>query len=205
MDVAAGWLPDPEREGVERYWNGSEWTDQVRPAPRPGSFRPPDHLPQLQRALAAATDDIDVVEARLSVLFERAEGVGRAEWSLPALADVPTDGLGVGGGDRPMRVIDDDSLGFADEERADEERADEERADDERADEELADDKWAVDWGDDGRVIESVGSDEGDEDVAGNQGDDGVDDATFTELDAALAAEEPEPATKKRGIFRRRS
>jgi hypothetical protein len=34
----------------------------------------PDHVPELQRALAAATADIDEVEARLSILFDRGAG-----------------------------------------------------------------------------------------------------------------------------------
>ncbi|RNL79159.1 DUF2510 domain-containing protein [Nocardioides marmorisolisilvae] len=28
----AGWHPDPRAPGQERYWNGAEWTEQVRPA-----------------------------------------------------------------------------------------------------------------------------------------------------------------------------
>ena len=32
MPVASGWYPDPARPGTERYWDGSEWTDE-RPFP----------------------------------------------------------------------------------------------------------------------------------------------------------------------------
>ena len=71
MDDGPGWLPDPEHEDQERYWDGSAWTDQVRPVGSPGSLRLPEHVPELQRALAAATADIDKVEDRLSSLFER--------------------------------------------------------------------------------------------------------------------------------------
>jgi len=28
--VAAGWYPDPNSPGTDRYWNGSEWTDQTQ-------------------------------------------------------------------------------------------------------------------------------------------------------------------------------
>jgi len=71
MDDGPGWLPDPEHEDQERYWDGSAWTDQVRPVGSPGSLHLPEHVPELQRALAAATADIDKVEDRLSSLFER--------------------------------------------------------------------------------------------------------------------------------------
>jgi hypothetical protein len=74
MDDAPGWLPDPEREDQERYWSGSGWTDRVRPAGKGRPLHLPEHVPDLQRALAAATADIDAVEDRLSSLFERAEG-----------------------------------------------------------------------------------------------------------------------------------
>ena len=71
MDDGPGWRTDPEHEDQERYWDGSDWTDQVRPVGSPGSLRLPEHVPELQRALAAATADIDKVEDRLSSLFER--------------------------------------------------------------------------------------------------------------------------------------
>jgi len=74
-----GWRPDPGMPGQERFWDGYEWTDQVRPdgvgAPR---VRLPEHVPELQRALAAATADIDAVEDRLSVLFDRTGGGDRS-------------------------------------------------------------------------------------------------------------------------------
>ena len=80
-DDGSGWRPDPDVEGRERFWDGTEWTDQVRRVDEEpdSSGRPglPDHVPELQRALAAATADIDDVEARLSSLFERAEGKKR--------------------------------------------------------------------------------------------------------------------------------
>ncbi len=31
----AGWYPDAERPGGERYWNGSAWTEDRRPAGQP--------------------------------------------------------------------------------------------------------------------------------------------------------------------------
>jgi hypothetical protein len=77
MDSGPGWLPDPEDGGRERYWSGSDWTDRVRPAGKTRSLRLPDHVPELQRALAGATADIDAVEDRLSTLFDRTDGAAR--------------------------------------------------------------------------------------------------------------------------------
>jgi len=74
MENGPGWLPDPEDAGLERYWNGTAWTDRVRPAGRAGALHLPEHVPDLQRALAAATADIDAVEERLSTMFDRTEG-----------------------------------------------------------------------------------------------------------------------------------
>jgi len=73
MDNGPGWLPDPEDGDRERYWNGSDWTDRVRPAGKGRSLHLSEHVPELQRALAAATADIDAVEDRLSTLFDRAD------------------------------------------------------------------------------------------------------------------------------------
>ena len=71
MDNGPGWLLDPADGDRERYWNGSDWTDRVRPAGKARALRLPDHVPELQRALAGATADIDAVEDRLSAMFDR--------------------------------------------------------------------------------------------------------------------------------------
>ena len=92
-----GWKPDPEREDQERYWSGSAWTDRVRPAGKAGSLHVPGHAPHLQRALSAATADIDAVEDRLSVLFERTEGG-------------PTKGSSASAVPRAALVVDDDEI-----------------------------------------------------------------------------------------------
>ena len=76
MDKGPGWRPVPERADQERYWSGSDWTDRVRPAGKGrSSLHLPEHVPELQRALAAATADIDAVEDRLSAMFDRTAGV----------------------------------------------------------------------------------------------------------------------------------
>ena len=51
MTTPAGWYPDNNTPGSERYWDGRQWTDQSRPAtpaapagpppPGPGSWPPP--------------------------------------------------------------------------------------------------------------------------------------------------------------------
>lgn len=33
--ASAGWHPDPQTPGMDRYWSGSEWTDERRPTPAP--------------------------------------------------------------------------------------------------------------------------------------------------------------------------
>jgi hypothetical protein len=86
MADTPGWKPDPERADQERYWSGSAWTDRVRPAGKAGSLHVPEHVPQLHRALSAATADIDAVEDRLSVLFERTDGCGHSDQRLTATA-----------------------------------------------------------------------------------------------------------------------
>jgi hypothetical protein len=75
MADAAGWQPDPEDadQELERYWSGSEWTDQVRPALSVRPYGAPDHSPQLHRAMSAATADLDAVDDRISTLFDRAD------------------------------------------------------------------------------------------------------------------------------------
>jgi hypothetical protein len=91
MDDGPGWLPDPEHKGQERYWDGSDWTDQVRPVSSPPGSRLhlPEHVPELQRALAAATADIDEVEDRLSTLFDRTGNPAGAGAVHRPPADVP--------------------------------------------------------------------------------------------------------------------
>lgn len=74
----AGWFADPDVEGQERYYDGSEWTSETRSAePDAPKSHLPDHAGELQRALAAATGDIDDVEDRLGSLFDRAEQQGQ--------------------------------------------------------------------------------------------------------------------------------
>jgi hypothetical protein len=95
MDTGPGWLPDPEHEGQERYWDGSGWTDQVRPVGSLRSLHLSDHVPELQRALAGSTADIDEVEDRLATLFARPGKPGGSRAQGGAVAD---GGAGAGAG-----------------------------------------------------------------------------------------------------------
>jgi hypothetical protein len=135
MANAAGWQSDPEQGDQERDRSGPAWTDCVRPTERGRSSSVPEHGPQLHRALAAATTDIDAVESRLSTLFERSQADPKPAWSPPP----------------PVEPI-----------------------------------------GDDDEILDRDGADESD--------------ATFAELNAALASEEPdEPDPARRTLFRRRT
>ncbi len=31
QEIPPGWYPDPDGKPTDRYWNGSEWTDNTRP------------------------------------------------------------------------------------------------------------------------------------------------------------------------------
>jgi hypothetical protein len=171
MDNGPGWFPDPEDEAQERYWSGSAWTDRVRPAGKARSLHLPEHVPELQRALAAATADIDAVEDRLSTMFDRTDG--DAPPARPSTA--------------PSRRPGEDRDVYAD---ADTEAVAENRV-----------------RGDDVEDVQPLPAQ-----LANSSDDDGSDDEAFAELNAALAAEEPdeteeaeEPEKAKRGLFRRRS
>jgi hypothetical protein len=175
MADAPGWKPDPEREDQERYWSGSAWTDRVRPAEKAGSLHVPEHVPHLHRALSAATADIDAVEDRLSVLFERTEGRGDSDPRPTATA--PSSAMQntfLPGPDPDSPEEDDDEILYL------------------YGDEDAA--------GDD--LVESVPGD-----APARVDDDDPADAAFAELDAALAAEEPDdpevPDTSRRRWFRR--
>ncbi|HLN16253.1 MAG TPA: DUF2510 domain-containing protein [Acidimicrobiales bacterium] len=44
VGIAPGWLTDPSGRHQQRYWSGSEWTDQVTDDGVPGTDPPPDGL-----------------------------------------------------------------------------------------------------------------------------------------------------------------
>jgi len=157
MDDGSGWQRDPARDAREWDGDGSDWGDRVSPADQAPAPRPPDHVPALHRAFAAAVDDIDVVEDRLSTLFERPGGTPREDhWSRQR----PLGGPGRDPDDDIFQLLDEDDL-------------------------EAPEDPHPKAAGVPGRAE----AEDGDEDL-------------FAELDAALAAEEPdEPGD---GHFHRR-
>jgi hypothetical protein len=163
-DDGSGWMPDPEVEGQERFWDGAEWTDQVRVVEEEPKVRGrealPDHVPELQRALAAATTEIDDVETRLSSLFDRGRGRRGAETA----AQAPHGAPGAGGEGGPP--IHEEFGGPSSEGGGD-----------------------PMNMGMDG-AEEIFGPDDDDEE-------------TFAELDAALAAEAPDEPDRR--FFKRRS
>jgi hypothetical protein len=114
MQNDPGWLPDPADGDQERYWNGSDWTDRVRPAGKSRSRRLPEHVPMLQRALAASTADIDAVEDRLSTLFDRAEGASSGFSAAPPAPSIYGRG-GDPGADDVFALLDRDGIDSGDE------------------------------------------------------------------------------------------
>jgi hypothetical protein len=172
-DQEEGWFADPEQEGQERFWDGEGWTAEVRPdgSADAGLIHLPDHVPELQRALAAATEDIDSVEDRLSTLFDRAEGQPPGYVRPPRPRQYVAESIAANGdgteaeGDEEIGdVFGEDGLLLED---FDEEPAVFDDEDD-----------------DDGEVggVHAEFRDEDDED----------EDDEFADLDAALAAESPE-------------
>ena len=196
MDQAAGWLPDPERDGQERYWDGSHWTDHVRPAGKGVTIRLPDHVPELQRALAEATQDVESVEDRLSSLFDRRRGSAAAPTNGAESHVAGSNGTGPPASD-PARHADAET-------GASDAGADDDYDVELYLDIEVDDDDPSLrDLDDEGEGAIGTGSadvivlDEPDE--------------SLSALDAALAAEEPHedkagpPAKEKKSLFRRRS
>lgn len=51
----AGWYPDPDMVGTQRYWDGRKWTDHAAPlAPAPMVVTPPHESMTLGYILAVA-------------------------------------------------------------------------------------------------------------------------------------------------------
>jgi hypothetical protein len=185
MADAAEWRADPKGDDQEESWDGDAWTDEVQPGGSGADFgRSPDHVPQLHRAMSEAAEDLDAVEDRLSTLFERMEEPGPSSTTGPASTQRSTlhpefaAGAGTtGGGDG---AADDDDF-FDLFEDGDGEVGDTD--DDVGIGEPVVADRMAI-----------IG--EYEDDIGGD----------FAELDAELAAEEPDgPAEPKRRMFRRQA
>lgn len=206
----SGWFADPDIEGQERYFDGSEWTTETRPADSDAPvLHLPEHTGELQRALAAATDDIDDVEDRLGTLFDRAEqhgerqGRGRRhrapkEPEPPAEEDDPwaseeafTEDSDVVE-DEPEDETEDEAENWLE----DEDEEDEDDGKGEALEAVDADPGQNVYVGDPGSVERGMALASADQEVDN-------DDDALSELDEALASEEP--LKVKRSFFRRRS
>ena len=94
MADTAEWGADPGlgpgADDREPSWDGDGdvWTDEARADEVDfGSVRPPDHVPQLHRAMSEAAEDLGAVEDRLSTLFERTEGPEPGSAPKPASTD----------------------------------------------------------------------------------------------------------------------
>ncbi|WP_420063884.1 DUF2510 domain-containing protein [Mycobacterium marinum] len=59
----AGWYPDPDRTGGQRYWNGREWSDLP---PRPATSRAPQAFAELASAPVQTKKCPDCAEAILA-------------------------------------------------------------------------------------------------------------------------------------------
>ncbi|HEY5384486.1 MAG TPA: hypothetical protein VIJ56_04565 [Acidimicrobiales bacterium] len=189
MADAAEWEADSKRDDQEGSRDGDAWTDEVGPggSDEPGADfdRPPDHVPQLHRAMSEAAEDLDAVEDRLSTLFDRTEGPGPGSATRPASTQRSTL--------HPEFAAGAGTTGAADDE-------DDAAADDDILD--LFEDDEVGDTDDDVRTEEPIVADrraiigEYEDDIGGD----------FAELDAELAAEEPDgPAEPKRRMFGRRA
>jgi hypothetical protein len=187
MADAAEWGANPDLEpgadDRERSWDGDVdgdvWTsDEARPGEMGADFdRPPDHVPQLHRAMSEAAEDLGAVEDRLSTLFERTEDPRPDSWRRTTS---PTEGTGAGTRTAAAAAPAEDDEIF-----------------------DLFDDGEVEEVDDDVGMAEPVVADrraiigEYEDDIGGD----------FAALDAELAAEEPdEPAAKaKRRKFGRRA
>ncbi|MGQ5692158.1 DUF2510 domain-containing protein [Rhodococcus erythropolis] len=54
MNSQPGWYPDPQIQGIQRYWNGLQWSDATRPTPMPVS-------PVLTQKKSVASSNIKAV------------------------------------------------------------------------------------------------------------------------------------------------
>jgi hypothetical protein len=185
MADAAEWGADSKRDDQEGSWDGDAWTDEVRPGGSGADFgRSPDHVPQLHRAMSEAAEDLDAVEDRLSMLFDRTEGPGPGSATRPASTQRSTlypefaAGAGTTGADDDAAAADDILDLFED---GDGEVGDTD--DDVSIEQPVVADRMAI-----------IG--EYEDDIGGD----------FAALDAELAAEEPDgPAEPKRRMFGRRA
>ena len=70
--AAAGWYPDPAEPAKERYWDGSDWTAEVRSAgaaPPPPPPLPAGYAPNQAPAAGNTYSTIAIVLGALAILI----------------------------------------------------------------------------------------------------------------------------------------
>jgi hypothetical protein len=83
--VAAGWYPDSQMAGTQRYWDGSSWTDHVAPLPAQAPHAAASGAP------GGDSGNLTTVGVVLAILFPIAGFVAGAV----LLAKRPSAGAGV--------------------------------------------------------------------------------------------------------------
>ncbi|MFJ4203213.1 DUF2510 domain-containing protein [Streptomyces sviceus] len=71
-----GWYPDPDAPLLERWWDGTAWTDHRRAPGAPGPPRAADGASRRAKALALTTSGIVLLAAIVSGAFALARGEG---------------------------------------------------------------------------------------------------------------------------------
>ena len=71
-----GWYPDPDAPHLERWWDGTAWTDHRRPPEGPGPPRPAGGASGRAKAVALTTSGVVLVAAIISGAFALARHDG---------------------------------------------------------------------------------------------------------------------------------
>ncbi|MCX5260652.1 DUF2510 domain-containing protein [Streptomyces canus] len=71
-----GWYPDPDAPHLERWWDGTAWTDHRRAPEGPGPPRPAGGASGRAKAVALTTSGVVLVAAIVSGAFALARGDG---------------------------------------------------------------------------------------------------------------------------------
>ena len=81
MTIPAGWYPDPDGSGGQRFWDGDDWTDQripapiatpvTTPAPAPAPSTPPITFEPSPRAVQPPADTVGAAPAHAAPADER--------------------------------------------------------------------------------------------------------------------------------------
>ena len=200
MADAAEWGPDPERDDQEGSWDGDTRTPEPGPDWVDADLdRPPDHVPQLHRAMSEAAADLEAVDGRLSMLFDRTDDPGPGPATRPA--PIETRPAPIEQSRPHPEFVSDTGTDVAAAPAAAADPHDAVGGDEDDDVFDLFEDGEAEEADDDVGMAEPVVADrmaiigEYEDDIGGD----------FAALDAELAAEAPDgPVEPKRRMFRRR-